>query len=72
MKSLLLVFLAMFMLAGCGTDEGTSIGTQQEPSDQDENFVPGETSPNSGEDGMGEDNQPAMPAPDGAGDDNDE
>ena len=42
MKSLLLVILAIFMLAGCGTDKGNSIGTQQEPSDQDEDFVPGE------------------------------
>lgn len=69
MKSLLLALMAMFMLAGCGTDEGTSIGTQQEPSDQDKNFVPGETSPNSGEDGMGGDNESTIPAPDGAGDD---
>jgi len=69
MKSLLLVCLAMFMLAGCGSDEGTSIGTQQEPSKQDEKFVPGETSPNSGEDGMGGDNESTIPAPDGAGDD---
>ena len=69
MKSLLLALMAMFMLAGCGSDEGTSIGTQQEPSKQEENFVPGETSPNSGEDGMGGDNESTIPAPDGAGDD---
>ena len=69
MKSLLLALMAMFMLAGCGSDEGTSIGTQQEPSKQDEKFVPGETSPNSGEDGMGGDNESTIPAPDGAGDD---
>ncbi|WP_192812632.1 MULTISPECIES: membrane lipoprotein lipid attachment site-containing protein [Paenisporosarcina] len=41
MKSLLFAILAMFMLTGCGTDNnGGAIGTQEEPSGQEREFVP--------------------------------
>lgn len=41
MKSLLFVFLTMFMLAGCGTNNnGSSIGTQEEPTGQEEEYKP--------------------------------
>jgi len=40
-KSLLFVVLAMFMLTGCSSDnKGGSIGTQEEPSGQEREFVP--------------------------------
>ena len=41
MKSLLFAILAMFMLTGCGNDNnGGAIGTQEEPSGQEREFVP--------------------------------
>ena len=41
MKSLLFVILTIFMLAGCGTNNnGESIGTQEEQSGQEEEFLP--------------------------------
>ncbi len=41
MKSLLFVILTIFMLAGCGNNNnGESIGTQQEQSGQEEEFLP--------------------------------
>ncbi|WP_369758250.1 hypothetical protein [Paenisporosarcina sp. HGH0030] len=69
MKSILLVVLAMFMLAGCGTDKGTSIGTQQGPSDQDKDFVPGENKTDGEEPTM---DKSDIPDADGAADDNDQ
>ena len=41
MKSILFVILTIFMLTGCSVNRnGESIGTQDEPSDQTEKFVP--------------------------------
>jgi len=40
-KSLLFVILTIFMLAGCGTNNnGESVGTQEEPNDQTQEYMP--------------------------------
>ena len=41
MRSLLFVILTIFMLTGCSANRnGEAIGTQDEPSDQTEKFIP--------------------------------